>query len=78
MKCDAAWRVSVSVNQSRAHICVGVEGAQASRQGVYLYSWFILTNSVLLTLLYTETISNYDVIQPVIIHRDSIEVSKGW
>lgn len=55
--------------------------ARRPEQGAYLYIWFILTNSVLFTdgsvLLYTETISNYEVVQPVIIHRDSIEVSKG-
>ena len=28
-------------------------------------------------LLYAETISNYEVVRPVIIHRDSMQVSEG-
>ena len=79
-KKNAAWRVSVSVSAS-AHTYAWELRARRPEQGVYLYIWFILTNSVLFTdgsvLLYTETISNYEVVQPVIIHRDSIEVSKG-
>ena len=62
----ASWRVSVSVSARE------LRARRQSRQGVYLYICHLLT------LLYTETISNYDVVQPVIFHRDSIEVSKGW
>ena len=80
-KKNAAWRVSVSVSAS-AHTYAWELRARRPEQGVYLYIWFILTNSVLFAddsvLLYTESISNYEVVQPVIIHRDSsIEVSKG-
>ena len=56
---------------------VSAPSAEASRQGTELCVWFILPDSVLPIPppLYAETISNYEVVRPVIIHRDSIEVS---